>query len=179
MSNMRPIKTEVDIGRIGREIIGNVKDFVLIGIPFSWRKISIQAVKRGARTSWGNFNATEINITSKWHFAFHFVSQADIDRVVTRGPWVFDGVLMGFQQVKDNQKESLEHNRRKLTSAMMNNYPQLLWKFLADKAKVSLLVEMMLHLKLELYSLERQEQNFGTVVQLIKMHSSNMLKRIH
>ena len=57
-----------------------------------------------------------------------------------------------------NCQESLEHNRRKLTSAMMNYYPQLLWRFLADKAKVSLLVEMMLHLKLELYSLERQEQ---------------------
>ena len=104
MSNMRPIKTEVDIGRIGREIIGNVEDFVLIGIPFCRRKISIQAVKCGARASWGNFNATEINITSKGHFAFHFVSQADIDRVVTRGPWVFDGVLMGFQQVKGNQR---------------------------------------------------------------------------
>ncbi|XXG58142.1 hypothetical protein AAC387_Pa04g0529 [Persea americana] len=104
MSNMRPIRTEVDIGRIGREIVGNVEDFVLIGIPFCRRKISIQAVKRGARASWGNFNATEINITSKGHFAFHFVSQADIDRVVTRGPWVFDGVLMGFQQVKGNQR---------------------------------------------------------------------------
>ncbi|KAJ8617044.1 hypothetical protein MRB53_013230 [Persea americana] len=104
MSNMRPIRTEVDIGRIGREIVGNVEDFVLIGIPFCRRKISIQAVKRGARASWGNFNATEINITSKGHFAFHFVSQADIDIVVTRGPWVFDGVLMGFQQVKGNQR---------------------------------------------------------------------------
>ncbi|KAJ8625333.1 hypothetical protein MRB53_033863 [Persea americana] len=104
MLNMRPIKTEVDIGRIGREIIGNVENFVLIGIPFCRRKISIQAVKCGARASWGNFNATEINITSKGHFAFHFVSQADIDRVVTRGPWVFDGVLMGFQQVKGNQR---------------------------------------------------------------------------
>ncbi|XXG54284.1 hypothetical protein AAC387_Pa03g2208 [Persea americana] len=66
------------------------------------------------------------------------------------------------------QKESLEHNRREITSAMMKNYPQLLRKFLADKAKVSSLVEMIVHLKLELYSLKRQEQNFRTVVQLIK-----------
>ncbi|XXG58880.1 hypothetical protein AAC387_Pa04g1072 [Persea americana] len=78
MSNMRPIKTEVNIGRIGREIIGNVEDFVVIGIPFCRRKISIQAVKRGARVN--------------------------IDRVVTSGPWVYDGVLMGFQQVKGNQR---------------------------------------------------------------------------
>lgn len=57
-----------------------------------------------------------------------------------------------------NCQESLEHSRREITSAMMKNYPQLLRKFLADKAKVSSLVEMMVHLKLELYSLKRQEQ---------------------
>lgn len=66
------------------------------------------------------------------------------------------------------QKESLESSRREITSAMMKSYPELLRKFLADKAKVSSLVEIIVHLKLELYSLKRQEQNFKTVVQLIK-----------
>lgn len=41
---------------------------------------------------------------------------------------------------------------------MMKNYPPLLRKFMADKAKVTLLVEIILHMKLELYSLKRQEQ---------------------
>lgn len=40
----------------------------------------------------------------------------------------------------------------------MKSYPQLLRKFLADKAKISSLVEIILHLKLELYSMKRQEQ---------------------
>lgn len=40
----------------------------------------------------------------------------------------------------------------------MKSYPQLLRKFMADKAKVSSLVEIIVHMKLELYSLKRQEQ---------------------
>ncbi|XP_058083552.1 sister-chromatid cohesion protein 3 [Magnolia sinica] len=66
------------------------------------------------------------------------------------------------------QKEALENSRREITVAMMKSYPQLLRKFLADKTKVSSLVEIILYLKLELYSLKRQEQNFKTVLQLIK-----------
>ncbi|OVA11427.1 STAG [Macleaya cordata] len=66
------------------------------------------------------------------------------------------------------QKETLENNRRDITIAMMKNYPQLLRKFMADKAKVSSLVEIIVHLNLELYSLKRQEQSFKTVLQLIK-----------
>lgn len=41
---------------------------------------------------------------------------------------------------------------------MMKNYPQLLRKFMADKTKVSSLVEIIMFMKLELYSLKRQEQ---------------------
>lgn len=66
------------------------------------------------------------------------------------------------------QKEILENDRRDITVAMMKNYPPLLRKFMADKAKVTLLVEIILHMKLELYSLKRQEQYFKDVVQLIK-----------
>ncbi|XP_010545064.1 PREDICTED: sister-chromatid cohesion protein 3 [Tarenaya hassleriana] len=66
------------------------------------------------------------------------------------------------------QREMFENNRRDITVAMMKNYPQLLRKFMADKAKVSSLVEIIVHMKLELYSLKRQEQNFKTVLRLIK-----------
>ncbi|XP_010244638.1 PREDICTED: sister-chromatid cohesion protein 3 isoform X2 [Nelumbo nucifera] len=66
------------------------------------------------------------------------------------------------------QKEIFENNRRDITVAMMKNFPQLLRKFMADKAKVPSLVEIILYFKLELYSLKRQEQNFKTVLQLIK-----------
>ncbi|XP_008812653.1 sister-chromatid cohesion protein 3 [Phoenix dactylifera] len=65
------------------------------------------------------------------------------------------------------QKEALENSRREITGAMMKNYPQLLHKYIADKAKISPLVEIVLLLKLELYSLKRQEQNFKTILELI------------
>ncbi|ONH93757.1 hypothetical protein PRUPE_8G250900 [Prunus persica] len=66
------------------------------------------------------------------------------------------------------QKEVFEHNRRDITLAMMKNYPLLLRKFMADKAKVPSLIEIIVHMNLELYSLKRQEQNFKSVLQLIK-----------
>ncbi|CAB4311957.1 unnamed protein product [Prunus armeniaca] len=66
------------------------------------------------------------------------------------------------------QKEVFDHNRRDITLAMMKNYPLLLRKFMADKAKVPSLIEIIVHMNLELYSLKRQEQNFKSVLQLIK-----------
>ncbi|GLU07467.1 hypothetical protein SLE2022_244240 [Rubroshorea leprosula] len=66
------------------------------------------------------------------------------------------------------QKEIFENNRRDVTVAMMKNYPLLLQKFMADKAKVPSLVEIIQHMNLELYSLKRQDQNFKAVLQLIK-----------
>ncbi|KAF6135507.1 hypothetical protein GIB67_015360 [Kingdonia uniflora] len=66
------------------------------------------------------------------------------------------------------QKDALDNNRRDLTISMMKTYPQLLRKFMSDKEKVPSLVEIILHLKLELYSLKRQEENFKTVLHLIK-----------
>lgn len=55
-------------------------------------------------------------------------------------------------------QELFENNRRDITVAMMKNYPLLLRKFMADQTKVPALVEIALHLNLELYSLKRQEQ---------------------
>ncbi|CAJ2632128.1 unnamed protein product [Trifolium pratense] len=66
------------------------------------------------------------------------------------------------------QKEVFENNKQDITVAMMKNYPLLLRKFISDKAKVSLLVEIVLSMKLELYSMKRQEQNFKNVLQLMK-----------
>lgn len=55
-------------------------------------------------------------------------------------------------------QEALENNRREITSAIMKSYPLLLQKYISDKAKVSPLVEIVVLLKLELYTLKRQEQ---------------------
>ncbi|KAJ1390703.1 Stromalin conservative domain [Sesbania bispinosa] len=66
------------------------------------------------------------------------------------------------------QKEVFENNKQDITVAMMKNYPLLLQKFISDKAKVSSLVEIVLYMNLEFYSLKRQEQNFRNVLQLIK-----------
>lgn len=41
---------------------------------------------------------------------------------------------------------------------MMKNYPQLLHKFMAEKEKVAPLVEVIIHINLELYSLKSKEQ---------------------
>lgn len=45
----------------------------------------------------------------------------------------------------------------------MKNYPLLLRKFMADKGKVPSLVEIILHMNLELYSLKRQENVSGSI----------------
>ncbi|XWS31645.1 hypothetical protein CRYUN_Cryun23aG0094100 [Craigia yunnanensis] len=66
------------------------------------------------------------------------------------------------------QKEIFENNRQDITVSMMKNYPLLLRKFMADKAKIPSLVEIIVYMNLELYSLKRQEQNFRTILQLIK-----------
>lgn len=65
-------------------------------------------------------------------------------------------------------KEMIENSKANITTSMMKNYPQLLRKFMLDKAKVPALVEIIVNMNLEIYSLKRQEQNFKTVLQLIK-----------
>ncbi|XWS76479.1 hypothetical protein CRYUN_Cryun01aG0179800 [Craigia yunnanensis] len=57
------------------------------------------------------------------------------------------------------QKEIFESNRRDITVAMMKNYTSLLRKFMADKAKIPSLIEIIVYMDLELYSLKRQEQD--------------------
>lgn len=66
------------------------------------------------------------------------------------------------------QKEVLEKNKRDITVVMMNYYPQLLRKYVADKATAPSLIEIVLHMNLELYSLKRQEQNFKVALNLIR-----------
>lgn len=66
------------------------------------------------------------------------------------------------------QKEMIENNRRDVTISMMKRYPQLLRKFMADKSKIAPLVDIIVYMNLELYSLKRQEQSFKMVLQLVK-----------
>lgn len=67
-----------------------------------------------------------------------------------------------------SQKECLENNKRELTVALMKTHVKLLRKYLADKAKIPAIVELVMYTNLELYSLKRQEQTFTQVLQLLK-----------
>ncbi|RHN78810.1 hypothetical protein MtrunA17_Chr1g0169991 [Medicago truncatula] len=72
------------------------------------------------------------------------------------------------QYYNKTQKEVFENNKHDITIAMMESFPLLLQKFISDEAKVSLLVEIVLYMNLEFYSLKRQEQNFKNLLQLMK-----------
>ncbi|KAG2559025.1 hypothetical protein PVAP13_8NG075300 [Panicum virgatum] len=65
------------------------------------------------------------------------------------------------------QKETLENSKREITSALLTRYPHLLRKYMSDKAKISPLVDMMVLLKLEMYSFKRQEKHFKAAIDLI------------
>ncbi|KAG2563871.1 hypothetical protein PVAP13_8KG371000 [Panicum virgatum] len=65
------------------------------------------------------------------------------------------------------QKETLENSKREITSAFLTRYPHLLRKYMSDKAKISPLVDMMVLLKLEMYSFKRQETHFKAAIDLI------------
>lgn len=64
-------------------------------------------------------------------------------------------------------QEVFENNKQDITGAMMKSYPLLLRKFISDKGKVSSLVEIVLYMKLELYSLKRQEQVCELFLQVV------------
>ncbi|KAI4341717.1 hypothetical protein MLD38_026407 [Melastoma candidum] len=66
------------------------------------------------------------------------------------------------------QKDALENNRKDITVALLKSYPQLLRKFMSDKAKIPSLVDIIVHLNLGLYSLKRQEQTFKSIFKLVK-----------
>lgn len=74
-------------------------------------------------------------------------------------------------------QEALENSKREITAALMKSYPQLLRKYIADKVKISPLVEIVLLLKLEMYSLKRQEQvmNFFCVVYIFTIFTSILI----
>nr|CAB3490450.1 unnamed protein product [Digitaria exilis] len=64
-------------------------------------------------------------------------------------------------------QETLENSKREITSALLMRYPLLLRKYMSDKAKISPLVDMMVLLKLEMYSLKRLEKHFKAAIDLI------------
>lgn len=68
----------------------------------------------------------------------------------------------------------IENNRKDITVSMMKNYPLLLRKYMFDNAKIPSLVEIIVHMNIELYSLKRQEQvkNFSPLRLLSKCHES-------
>lgn len=65
------------------------------------------------------------------------------------------------------QKEAIDNFRKEITTALMKSYPQLLYKYISDKAKLPLLVEILMLLNLELYSLKRREQSFKSILDII------------
>ncbi|MCO5549119.1 hypothetical protein L7F22_002585 [Adiantum nelumboides] len=66
------------------------------------------------------------------------------------------------------QKESLENSRNEITAALIKTLPKILRKFLADKAKIPHIVDLVMHMNLEQFNLKRQEQTFSQVMQLLK-----------
>ncbi|KAH7366553.1 hypothetical protein KP509_18G084600 [Ceratopteris richardii] len=66
------------------------------------------------------------------------------------------------------QKETLENNRNEITAALMKALPKIFRKYLADKAKVPHIADLVMQMNLEQFSLKRQEQTFAQVMQLLK-----------
>lgn len=66
------------------------------------------------------------------------------------------------------QREVQENRKKEMTLAMVKSHAKLLRKYLADNAKVAAIIEIGMYMQLDLYSLKRQEQNFTTLLQLIK-----------
>nr|GFC99917.1 sister-chromatid cohesion protein 3 [Tanacetum cinerariifolium] len=62
------------------------------------------------------------------------------------------------------QKEIIESSKKNITLCMIKNYPQLMLEHMADKAKVPSLVEIIVHMDLELYSLKSQDHKFKAVL---------------
>nr|GEX63396.1 sister-chromatid cohesion protein 3 [Tanacetum cinerariifolium] len=64
-------------------------------------------------------------------------------------------------------QEMIKTSKKNIIVCMIKSYLQLMCKYMADKAKVPPLVEIIVHMDLELYSLKSQAQ-FKTDLQLIK-----------
>ncbi|KAK6775957.1 hypothetical protein RDI58_026958 [Solanum bulbocastanum] len=82
----------------------------------------------------------------EWLFLLHWVEHYEKDAKAAMA-----GLLnMMLEDV-------FESSMRDITIAMMRNYPQLMRKFMSDKAKIPYLLELIVHMNLELYSLKRQD----------------------
>ena len=67
-----------------------------------WR-FTVSRLQSLVSANWSGFDKAVVNPIVKDHFSFQFPSQEEIDRVWCRGPWIFDGVLMGLRQVRKDQ----------------------------------------------------------------------------
>ncbi|TVU49759.1 hypothetical protein EJB05_01095, partial [Eragrostis curvula] len=63
------------------------------------------------------------------------------------------------------QKEVMKNSKREITNALLTRYPQLLRKYIFDKAKISPLIDIMVLLKIDMY--KRQEKSFKAAIDLI------------
>nr|GFA21947.1 sister-chromatid cohesion protein 3 [Tanacetum cinerariifolium] len=70
------------------------------------------------------------------------------------------------------QKEMIESSKNNITVCMIKNYPHLMRKYIAVKAKVLSLVKIIVHMDLELYSLKSQDQGE------LKDYAQNKLKEV-
>lgn len=77
--------------------------FFMVGGPIKKRRFMVSRLQSLINTSWSGFAKAVVNPIFKDHFSFQFHSQDEIDRVWHRGPWIFDGVLMGLRQVRKDQ----------------------------------------------------------------------------
>lgn len=64
----------------------------------------LQRVQKAVKRSWGGFAIpVRITKTASERFIFRFKTQEVIDSMQIKGPWTFDGVILGLQQVSNNQ----------------------------------------------------------------------------
>ncbi|XP_019425716.1 PREDICTED: sister-chromatid cohesion protein 3 isoform X4 [Lupinus angustifolius] len=111
-----------------------------------------------------NFSAGETDNSSEVHLKRMLRILEEFPQDPILSIYVIDDVWDYMTAIK----EAFESNKQDITVALMKSYPLLLRKFISDKAKVSSLVEIVLYMNLELYSLKRQEQNFKNILQLMK-----------
>lgn len=71
-------------------------------------------------------------------------------------------------------QDLFEANKKEMTMVMIKSLTKLLRKYLVDQAKVPGLVDIILHMNLELYSLQRRETvRFGQSFELVTVLSSH------
>lgn len=83
-----------------------VEKFVMVGYPIQRKRLNVQGVQYIANVKWGRFASPRVSAVANCNgrFAFKFNSQEEIDKVMFKGPWVFDGVIFALQQVWSNQE---------------------------------------------------------------------------